>query len=114
MERRRWDPELQPGSRVLHEVSKTVNLVFSAHGSVLGGVVSGRDYVDVCATDIKVSATDEKKNLARAFWGSVKWDDVVDPNCVRGWNYPQGITFELLEPGVYEMRLSVHRDVKVG
>jgi hypothetical protein len=44
---------------------------------------------------------------------SVKWDNVIDDKCVRGWNYAQGVMFTLVEETVVEMRLSCHRDVKV-
>lgn len=109
-ERRKWDPETQPTSMILGEISKTCELQYVAHGTVMGGLVSARDYVDVKMTDEKK----EWRTLYRAIWGSVTWDPVIDKNCVRGWNYAQGVTFEPIEreEGMFQMQLSVHRDVK--
>lgn len=79
------------------------------HASGLGGLVSSRDYVDLYATD---EQKETQRTHYRAFWASVKWDEVLDSSCVRGWNYPQGASFCQLEPGVWQLTLHCHRDVK--
>jgi hypothetical protein len=62
-ERRRWDNEFVR-SMSLGEVSDSISVEYLAFGSVMGGLVSGRDYVDVRAI-----GEDNDKKQARAYWG---------------------------------------------
>lgn len=105
-ERRKWDLELSKHSTLL-EVAPNIALEWSVFASTMGGLVSGRDYVDVRSYQV------EANKWARVWWGSVLWDPVLDGSAVRGWNYPQGFSFEQLSSeGEYRVRLTLHRDVK--
>lgn len=108
-ERRRWDHELSRSSRVLEQLTDScvVEYVTNADGA-LGGLVSGREYVDVRTMEARGSN-------GRVWWGSVEWDRSTgneDAKLVRAWNYPQGFTFQEYEPGLFLLRLTIHRDYR--
>jgi hypothetical protein len=106
MERRKWDLELTKDSLTLEvlEDDQAV-LEYEARGASLGGVVAGRGYVDLRGK--KVSG-----NKAEVYWGSTIFDKDFGDGLVRGWNYPQGCTWERVGNNEYVLKTICHRDVR--
>jgi hypothetical protein len=78
---------------------------YEARGSSMGGVVSGRGYVDLRGRSVKAGE-------ARVFWGSYKWDVEMEDGLVRAWNYTSGMCFRPLGDNVFELMIILHRDVR--
>jgi hypothetical protein len=104
--RRKWDAELTRETRTIEALADDAVLEYEARGSSMGGVVSGRGYVDLRGRQLV------DKSEARVYWGSVKWDAEMEDGLVRAWNYNSGLLFRKLEEGRYQMILILHRDVR--
>merc|ERR1711991_654561 len=105
-ERRRWDSELTKETRTLDVLEQNRSVFeYEARGASMGGVVSGRGYVDL-------RGQRHSKGHAEVFWGSVEWPQDMQDGLVRGWNHPQGVYWDEVDNGEYELRFIAHRDVK--
>ena len=106
--RRRWDSELSKECRIMSPLDSDPNatqLEYEARGPSMGGVVSGRGYVDLRGKSVEAEQ-------AIVYWGSVEWQQEFEDGLVRGWNFPGGISWERVAPNEFVLKLTVHRDVK--
>lgn len=105
--RRKWDLELTRETRTMDKLSEDTVFEYEARGSSMGGVVSGRGFVDIRGRAVK-------SGEARVYWGSYKWDVEMDDGLVRAWNYTSGVSFKPVESqkNTFKMTIIRHVDVK--
>ncbi|KAJ8029735.1 StAR-related lipid transfer protein 5 [Holothuria leucospilota] len=103
--REKWDPNLQR-SEILEEIDEDTWVMLSLTKPAFSGVIAAREFIDV----VRLKRVPNKHVIVSG--QSVEYPSLpVKKDIVRGYNYPCGTLWELLQNGKVRISVMYHSDI---